>query len=636
MLSFLSPLFLVGTAAAAIPIVLHLLKREPEARVRFAAVKLLKRAPVEHTQRRHLRELILLALRVAALTLLALAFARPFFASGAAVASSGVTVVALDTSYSMSAPGRFERARQLAKDAIARAPAGDLVGVVTFSDAAQIAAKPSADRVLATSAIDEATPGFGATRYRGALSAASQALGGRNGAIVVVTDLQETGWDAGDRASVPEGARIDLADVGAPPADLAVIAVQPQADRVGATVRNTGSRGRDARVHLTIDNRAAGDVTVNIGPNQVADVAFAGAPRGSVASVAVDDGEGIQADNVRYAVLGGTQEPSVLIVSGSGDLTREGFYVRHALAAGAGPGGGYQAASVAGSQLSSSSPGAPGNDDRFAPYAAVFVLSTRGLERKGREVLAAYARNGGGVLVAAGPDVDGDVIADVLGSASTLKVVTATGAKPEPRALAPADVRHPVFHPFASNTATLGLVTFQQVSRIGGSACQTLGRFTTGETALVECAAGDGRALVFASDLENRWNDFPVHATFVPFIHEVVRYLASARAHAGEYLVADAPAGAPQKPGVVQLTDLSRPGGAPRTIAINVDPREADPARLSMDDFQSAVTRLKDVNVSEARVEARQQEDRQHLWQYALALMALLLVAEGLLAARTA
>src|SRR5262249_31593334 len=206
MLSFLSPLFLIGAAAAAVPIVLHLLKREPEARVRFAAVKLLKRAPVEHTEKRHLRALILLALRVTALVLLALAFARPFFASGAAVASSGITVIAIDTSYSMSAPGRFERARQLAKDAIARAPAGDLVGVVTFADAAQITARPSSDRVLATAAIDEAAPGFGATRYRGALSAASQALGGRRGTIIVVTDLQENGWDAGDRASVPEGA----------------------------------------------------------------------------------------------------------------------------------------------------------------------------------------------------------------------------------------------------------------------------------------------------------------------------------------------------------------------------------------------------------------------------------------------
>src|SRR5262249_5433141 len=163
--------------------------------------------------------------------------------------------------------------------------------------------------------------------------------------------------------------------------------------RVVATVRNTGPRGRDARVHLTIDDRPSGDATINIGPNQVADVAFAGAPRGSAAAVTVDDPEGIQADNVRYVVLGGTHQPSVLVVSGSGDLSREGFYVRHALAAGGGRG--YQAASAAGSQVSTWS------DDKLTPYAAVVVLSTRGLERKGREVLSSYARNGGGVLVAA-------------------------------------------------------------------------------------------------------------------------------------------------------------------------------------------------------------------------------------------
>src|SRR5437762_9255580 len=101
---FLSPVFLFGSIAAAIPIVLHLLKREPEPRVKFAAVKLLKRAPVEYTERRRIRELLLLALRVAAIVCLALAFARPFLAAGAAIGSTGATLVALDTSYSLSAP----------------------------------------------------------------------------------------------------------------------------------------------------------------------------------------------------------------------------------------------------------------------------------------------------------------------------------------------------------------------------------------------------------------------------------------------------------------------------------------------------------------------------------------------------
>jgi hypothetical protein len=629
MLSFLSPLFLLGAAVAAVPVVLHLLNREPEARVKFSAVKFLRQAPVEHTRKRRLRQLILLALRVGALALLALAFARPFFATGAAVTTAGVTMVALDTSYSMSAPGRFDRARQLAREAIDRAPAGDLVGVITFADEAEIAVKPTADRVLARRAIAEAGVGFGATRYRAALSAASQNLNGRTGAILVVTDLQESGWDAGDRASISANARIEVADVGALPPGLAVTAVRPLDDRLVATIHNTATRPRDVRVRLAIDNRPEGEATISIGPNQSAEAAFGGAPRGLAAAVSVDDPDGLQADNVRFAALSGTTKPTLLVISGGGELNREAFYLQHALTAGGPAAGGYRLTSMSGAQLSAPDAGA------LAPHAAVILLSTRGLERRGREALASYVRNGGGALIAVGPDVDGEVAADVLGSASTLAVATAAIRPATTRALAPVDVRHPIFQAFAANPAVLGLVTFDTVAQIGGSACQSLARFTTGEAALIECPAGEGRALVLASDVGNRWNDFPLHATFVPFVHEAVRYLASARALASEYLVADAPAGAPRTPGVVTLPDASNPLGPGRRVAINVDPREANPARLTMDDFLSAVTRMKESGAVQERIEARQQEDEQHLWRYLLALMTIVLVIEGIVAART-
>ena len=209
MLSFLSPLFLAGAAAAAMPIVLHLLKREPEARVKFAAVKLLKQAPVEHTDRRRLRELLLLALRVAALVLLALAFARPFLATGAAVGSTGVTVVALDTRSACRRPAASSARKQLAKDAIARAPAGDLVGVVTFADEAEIVATPAVGsragaRRRSSRRRPDSAPRATARRCRRRRSIWPAATA----PIVVVTDLQENGWDAGDRASVPEGTTI--------------------------------------------------------------------------------------------------------------------------------------------------------------------------------------------------------------------------------------------------------------------------------------------------------------------------------------------------------------------------------------------------------------------------------------------
>src|SRR5918995_2653922 len=144
--SFLSPLFLIGAAAAAIPIALHLFFRRTEPVIDFAAMRYLRRAPVEHSRRRRLRELLLLALRVAAVCLLALAFARPFLAQSAAALSAPVTMVLVDTSASMTAPGQFERAKAAAADAIQRAAPTHAVGLVTFGNAADVVAPPSHDR----------------------------------------------------------------------------------------------------------------------------------------------------------------------------------------------------------------------------------------------------------------------------------------------------------------------------------------------------------------------------------------------------------------------------------------------------------------------------------------------------------
>jgi hypothetical protein len=626
---FLSPLFLAGAIAAAIPVVLHLLRREPEGRVKFAAVMMLRSAPVEHADRRRLRQLLLLALRVAALLLLSLAFARPFLASDAASAASGVTMVAIDTSLSLSAPGQFARARQLAREAISRAPSGHLVGVLTFADGVQIVAAPSGDRALAAAAVDAAQPGLGSTRYRGALSASADALGGRGGTVVVVTDLQESGWDAGDQVSIPRDAHVEIADVGAPPPNLAITAARLSGGRIVATIRNTGPSARDVRVQQTIDGAPSGEAVASIGADQLGDIALPAA-RGSSARISIDDAEGIQSDNVRYLVLDGTTRPAVLVVTATGDLGRDAFYVQQALAASGEQGTVFQVVGVAGGELSS------WDTARLNTHAAVLLLSTRGIDQRGRELLAAYVKQGGGMLLAAGPDIDPDVAAGTVAGAVT---VTPVAPESDPRAtatrgLAPADVRHPVFRAFGSDAATLGLVRFTRLAAIRGPDCQTLARFTTGEPALLDCAQGEGRALVLASDLDSRWNDFPVHATFVPFLHEALRYLSGNRGRADSYLVGNTPAGVAAVPGIVALPGVA--GQPPRRIAINVDASESDPARLSPEDFLAAVTPLEAGRQGPLSLEARQQEERQNLWRYAILLMIGALVAESLVAARTA
>src|SRR5918995_183954 len=178
--SFLSPLFLIGVAAVAIPIALHLFFRRTEPVIDFAAMRYLRPAPVEHSRRRRLREL-LLALRVAALCLLAMAFARPFLAQSAAALSGPVTMVLVDTSASMTAPGQFDRAKAAAAEAIRSAAPTHSVGEVAFAQAADVIAPQSQDRAGALAVIQKLQPGAGATHYRSALARAAEAIGARSG-----------------------------------------------------------------------------------------------------------------------------------------------------------------------------------------------------------------------------------------------------------------------------------------------------------------------------------------------------------------------------------------------------------------------------------------------------------------------
>ena len=136
-----------------------------------------------------------------------------------------------------------------------------------------------------------------------------------------------------------------------------------------------------------------------------------------------------------------------------------------------------------------------------------------------------------------------------------------------------------------------------------------------------------------SSDLNNRWNDFPLHASFLPFIHETVRYLSSSRAQGTEYLVGEAPAGASPVPGIVTLGVAGAPGS--RRAVINVDPGESEPARISPDEFGSAIARLKDAGAAEIRAAESGRESRQRVWQYLLGAMMMLLAVEGVVAARS-
>ncbi len=54
-MSFLTPLFLVGLAGLAIPVILHLIQRERKNVVQFPSLMFLRRIPYQSVRRRRIR-----------------------------------------------------------------------------------------------------------------------------------------------------------------------------------------------------------------------------------------------------------------------------------------------------------------------------------------------------------------------------------------------------------------------------------------------------------------------------------------------------------------------------------------------------------------------------------------------------
>ena len=77
-MSFLSPLFFVGLAAIAVPILVHLIQRERKRVIEFPSLMFVQRIPYQSVRRRRIRHWALLLLRAATIALIVAAFTRPF------------------------------------------------------------------------------------------------------------------------------------------------------------------------------------------------------------------------------------------------------------------------------------------------------------------------------------------------------------------------------------------------------------------------------------------------------------------------------------------------------------------------------------------------------------------------------
>jgi len=100
---FLYPGFLFALISLVIPVLIHLFNFRKYQKVYFSNVQFLKQVNEQQSSRRNLKERLILAARILALTFLVLAFARPYFSNQKTVNAGTQQAVSIfvDNSYSM-------------------------------------------------------------------------------------------------------------------------------------------------------------------------------------------------------------------------------------------------------------------------------------------------------------------------------------------------------------------------------------------------------------------------------------------------------------------------------------------------------------------------------------------------------
>lgn len=121
-MNFLYPGFLFALLAVLIPVIIHLFNFRKFKKVYFSNVAFLKEVQEQNSSKEKLKNLLILAARVLAITFLVLAFSRPFISSNTTAnkASGNIVSIYLDNSYSMDAVNKegslLDEAKRRAKE----------------------------------------------------------------------------------------------------------------------------------------------------------------------------------------------------------------------------------------------------------------------------------------------------------------------------------------------------------------------------------------------------------------------------------------------------------------------------------------------------------------------------------------
>ncbi len=652
-MNWLLPGFLGAAFAVGLPVALHFLRSKPKAVIPFPTLRFLAPTAIRDTTRHRLLRLLTLLLRCLIIGLLAAGFARPFFANKHP-GSRQVMIVAVDNSMSMQTRGRWEQRRSWALAQLDELQPGDEAGILLMQPIPSWLAPISAnlDQVRAT--LRGLDPGFESTHYMPALRLAGEALDGipaDTRTIIWMADEQRLGWIGAEfDETLPPGVKIRFADTAPLPKSQAAITSLRWA-RAGS------DPAVEVKIHLYVPDTQTRQLTVKTagkviarqpvnlkaGPGNAVIIPLKSAPEARRQGLSVSlDPDDLPADDTAWLAPRPESARTVLFSPGSGPGAH---FLDHAL--------GALEQFDADSMMEKPFP------DGDWPASSVAIATGDCFREPLLDHLNRFLAAGGALWIV----VDGSQEQTHWLAGRGVRV-TLRPASDEPVHLRDWDLDHPILGAFAGQSILpLMDVEFQRGFGLDGEALTPIANWPDGSAGLAELAAPGGRIFINGFPLDRSATDWPLQPSFVPFVHQTLRWLAALAESKTDWRVGDTiplqdregtwraldaarqqpdarAAGSirPAIPGLYEFSD----GKTRQLYSVNTPPSESDltpwPDPNQLTTFESKATPETEKAVQYAAVKLSDEaaESQQRLWWWLLAIVGAALLAELAVANRTA
>jgi len=692
-MSFLAPLFLLGGAAIAAPILFHLIRRTSKEKQPFSSLMFLQPSPPRVTKRSRLENLLLLLLRCAVLALLALGFARPFIPKPVEVSNDPNAgrkiVVMVDASASMKREGIWGQARERVGDVLAGVGRADRVALYVFDRTVrrlvsfeQWSQRSEGQRIsLAEEQLAGVSPSWAGTRLGNALISAVEALeeadsedsaaqwgGARE--IVLVSDLQDgADLDAIQAYEWPEGVGLRVEPIKAAKSTNA--GLQLVAERSDGP-RSQEGQGPRVRISNAADSQreqfqvgwVSGDSSDFLGsaadayvpPGQSRVVQLPKAPSGVKDARIRLTGDDETFDNTVWRVEPKAQTVPVFYLGSESetDLEQPLFYLKRA----------FQESKLEKIEVvarPAETPVAEVDLERSR-----LVVAARALVGGEAATLKAFAQRGGTVLVLLKSADDAAVIGALTGGAFPK---TEEAKVSQYAMLGEIDFEHPLFAPFADpRFSDFTKIRFWKRRKLDFEAladARVIARFDDDDPAVTEISLGQGMLLVLSAGWHPADSVLARSSKFVPLMYALLENSGAIRAQVSQVSVGDEiaidagpggkpvrivkPDGATVEVGAgVKFADTDQPGvyttmvgEATRQFAVNLAPGESRTAAIDVEDLPVRGASVSAPELTPEQSEARkrlllksQLESQQKLWRWLVIAALLALIAESFVAGR--